>query len=123
MRKLLLLLAATTALSGCATLVDGPPAMTREELVSLAKSGADPKAIIKVLHDRDTVMFLSASEIVALNRDGVPTEVLDYMQAVQMEEIRMREAMFSSMHYGRYWRDHWPPVRRAPRDPNAPRRK
>jgi hypothetical protein len=123
MRKLLLLLAAMTALSGCATLIDGPPPVTREELVALAKSGAEPKAIIQRLHDTDTVIFLSATEIIALNRDGVPQEVLDYMQAVQMEEIRLREAMFSSMQYGRYTRDYWPPVRRGPRDPNRTRRK
>lgn len=76
------------------------PTMTQEEIVSLAKSGADAKFIIKRLQETNTVMALSAGEIVKLHGEGVPQEALDYMQAAQMAEIRRREMMFSHMYYG-----------------------
>ena len=79
-------------LAGCAT-VDPVPRVTKEDLVELARAGADADWIIDRLVETRTILFLSASDLVELHAQGVPQEVLDWMQAAQMHELRRREAM------------------------------
>jgi hypothetical protein len=104
---------ALVVLAGCATL---PPALTRDDVVQMSKAGDPPQAIIERLRESRTVMPLSASDLVRLNKEGVATEVLDYLQFAQLNEIRRREQLYSMMYppagYGPYpcgWRYRFAP--------------
>lgn len=109
MRVLTALLAAAL-LAGCAS-VDTAPAVTRDDVVALAKAGADAQWIIDRLRETGTVLALSAGDILAMHRDGVPKEVLDWMQAEQIAEIRRRDAMFGHMGGSPFYRCPFPPQR------------
>jgi hypothetical protein len=84
---------------GCAT-VEGPKPLNGAEIVALAKGGRTPQQIIDELKRTDTVLPLQASDIVALHEAGVPNEVLDYLQAAQINDIRWRDRNSSFYWYG-----------------------
>ncbi len=86
-------LAVLVLLGGCAT-ADLAPRVTKEDVIELARAGADAGWIIDRLVETRTILFLSASDLVELHAQGVPQEVLDWMQAAQIHELRRREAMF-----------------------------
>ena len=90
---------ASAALGGCAAFDPGPPPLTRDELVLFAKSGEAPAAMVERLRKTRTVLALSASDILQLSAEGVPREVLDYLQAAQINELRQRD-QFNRMLYG-----------------------
>ena len=60
-------------------------------------SGAD---IVAELQRTRTVLPLQASDIVALHEQGVPREVLDYLQRALIEEIRWRDRNSAYYWYG-----------------------
>ncbi len=103
-------LALMLAAAGCAG-VEPRPEVTREHVIELAKAGADAKWIIDRLRETGTVLALSAGDIVKMHQEGVPPEVLDWMQAEQIAEVRRREAMFGHRYGGSYARCPWPPQR------------
>ncbi|OGA73970.1 MAG: hypothetical protein A3G27_03170 [Betaproteobacteria bacterium RIFCSPLOWO2_12_FULL_66_14] len=111
MRTIAALLLSAFLAAGCATLEPGPPPLNSQEIIALAKAGESPEAIIQKLEESRTVLLLSASQIVRLYQAGVPQQVLDHLQRVQIEEIRRREA-FAQMRpwppfYGSYWDCPW----------------
>jgi hypothetical protein len=75
--------------AGCAT-VSAPP-LTAADVVVLAKDGRSSKEIIAELQRTNTVIPLKASDYVALHTEGVPDDVLNYLQLVQIEDARWRE--------------------------------
>lgn len=77
--------------AGCATVEPAPKPLTGADIVFLAKSGKTAPQIIAELRRSDTMLFLRAAEIIGLHESGVPTEVLDYLQRAQIEEIIRRE--------------------------------
>jgi hypothetical protein len=91
--------AALLLLVGCAGMEQRPEPLSREEIVRMARAGEPAKAIIARLQATDTVMLLSAAEILKLAGEGVPTEALDWMQQAQIAEIRRRDA-FAHMYGG-----------------------
>jgi hypothetical protein len=98
-RSLIALAAAGLLLGGCAALEPRPAPLTRADVVLLAKSGEAPNAIIERLRQTQTILELSASEILELSEAGVPREVLDYLQAAQIGDLR-RRLQFERMLYG-----------------------
>ena len=96
------------ALAGCATL-DGPKPLSGADIVFLAKNGKAAPEIIEELRRTGTVLPLQASDIVALHESGVPKEVLDYLQRVQIDEIRWRERYSQSYWYGSGFYRGWGP--------------
>jgi hypothetical protein len=98
-RSLITLVIVGSLLGGCAALESRPAPLTREAIVLLARSGETPIAIIERIRQTDTVLALSASDILQLSEAGVPREVLDYMQTAQMQELR-RRLQFYGMLYG-----------------------
>jgi len=85
-------------LGGCAT-PDAPPPLSGAEIVELARSGKTAPEIIAELQRTDTVLPLAASDIVSLHEAGVPDEVLDYLQRVQIDALLWRERS-NTMWYG-----------------------
>ncbi|MGE0873150.1 MAG: hypothetical protein AB7O31_00600 [Burkholderiales bacterium] len=101
MRTLCCILVAAM-IAGCAGM-EPRAELTKEQVVELAKAGADANWIIERLRETDTVLWLSAADIIAMHRDGVPQQVLDWLQAEQIAEIRRRDAMFGSPYYHCPW--------------------
>lgn len=101
MRKARLFLAALSValLGACAGLEPAAPPMTAADIVQLSKAGEPPEAIVDRLRKSRTVLWLSATDIVNLRQAGVAAPVLDYLQAVQMAEVR-RRGQFEQMLYG-----------------------
>jgi hypothetical protein len=80
-------------LAGCANMTGERPApLTRAEIVRMAQAGEPPGNIIERLQATQSVIFLSATEILELNRQGVQPEVLEWMQREQVRELRRRDA-------------------------------
>jgi hypothetical protein len=91
-------------ISGCASLAPRPAPLSEADLVQLAREGETPEAIIARLDASQTVLPLSASDIVRLHGQGVPAQVLDWLQQAQLEEIRRREAFARSYRYDPFGR-------------------
>jgi hypothetical protein len=116
MGKLLLLLtfAALFGLAGCAS---GPPPkpITPQDVVQMVKDGMSSEAIIQQLRESRTVYQLSASDLVRLSKEGVPSQVLDYMLTTYLAAVREDEARRAFFYRGGpygppsafYWR--YPP--------------
>ena len=85
--------------AGCASF-DRPQPLTGADIVVLAKSGKTAPEIIEELKRTDTVLPLQASDIVNLHESGVPSEVLDYLQRAQIDEIRWRDRYSQGYWYG-----------------------
>lgn len=94
-----LLFACALIAAGCASLEPGPAPLARTDVVQLTKSGQAPAAIIERLKSTQTVLWLSAKDIVELREAGVAIEVLDYLQAAQLAEMR-RRSQFDHLLYG-----------------------
>ena len=77
-------------LAGCATL-DSPPPLSGAEIVQLARTGKTAPEIIAELQRTNTVLPLLASDYAALHDEGVPDEVLNYLQSAQIEDALWRE--------------------------------
>ena len=76
-------------LAGCATV--GDPPLTAGEVVALSRDGKSPQEIIAELQRTNTVIPLSASDYVVLHDEGVPDEVLNYLQRVQIDALLWQE--------------------------------
>jgi len=100
MRQIRLLIAALSLFTaGCAGFDPGPPPLTKADVVQLSRAGETPPAIIAHLKSTRTVLWLSATDIVALRQAGVSAEVLDHLQASLLAELRFR-AQFDQLLYG-----------------------
>ncbi len=94
------------ALAGCAALEPHPYPLTADDVIVRAKSGASSKDIIEELFRTNSVIPVTAAEIVRLHEAGVTNEVLDFMQYVQLQEIRWRD---QSYWYGQGFYRGWGP--------------
>ncbi len=66
--------------SGCAYYVKPtPPPLTISEIIKLCKERVLNRTIIKKLRASHEVFYLTAREIIKLHKDGISTEVLEYM--------------------------------------------
>ena len=90
-------------IAGCVT-VPAPAPLSAVDVIALSKDGKSAKDIIAELQRTNTVIPLRASDYVALHDQGVPDEVLNYLQLVQIEEVRWRER---SLYWG--WGYGWGP--------------
>ncbi len=88
--RILLAFAATTALAGCAALNSPPPrAFAPDEIIALStKAGATPAAVVNTLKESRAYYALPASELARISKAGVSDEVLNYLQASQLEATR-----------------------------------
>jgi hypothetical protein len=82
-----LLLGGFCVLAGCAASPPIRPAISVVEIVSMAEEGATPDAIIEKIQASRSVYRLRASELVRLKQQGVPDQVLDYMEQTHLTEV------------------------------------
>ena len=73
------------ALAGCASMnMPERQPITLEQIVALAKEGKDAVSIIQAIKESRTTYDVMASQYAKLSRDGVPDQVLDFMQFGQL---------------------------------------
>ena len=73
-------------LSGCVTLsVPEREPVSLEQLVAMAKEGKDAASIVREIRESRTTYDVMASQYAKLSRDGVPDEVIDFMQRGQLK--------------------------------------
>lgn len=93
-------IAALLLLAGCASvaLPEREP-ITLEQIVAMAKEGKAATAIIQEIKDSRTTYDVMASQYAKLSRDGVPDQVLDFMQygQLRMAERQGRRNAYSDM--------------------------
>jgi hypothetical protein len=89
MKKLISIVSVAVVAAGCAS--TPVRQLTNEEIVALAKEGKTGLQIIDTLRAGRGTYDKSAGELVALNKAGVPPEVLDYLQQTQLDAIRRDE--------------------------------
>lgn len=113
----------TLLLSACAAVPSRPAPPSVAEVVQMAKEKTSAQDIIQRMRDADAVYRLSASQLARLREQGVPDEVIDYMQGTWLSDVRRDTAarMFPyepwppgfGMMYGPYgplyhpWRGPW----------------
>lgn len=100
-------LLAAVLLAGCANapLFEGPPPISPEQVVEMAKRGDNAANIIGELQKSRTIYSLTASQFAQLSKDGVPDAVLDFMQQTHLKEIERqarRDAQFDA-----WWQYGW----------------
>jgi hypothetical protein len=109
--RLLAALALVLGVSGCATYVSRPPAPTVSDVVALAQAGAPPDDIIRRMQESRAVYNLSASQLADLRAQGVPSPVIDYMQATQIAYAQQLGYASGSAWgwpgWGPYWGPGW----------------
>jgi len=89
------------ALSGCAGMLNRPAPLTAEEVVRLAKAETPSADIIQRLRDTRTVLPLTGSQFAKLREQGVPDDVLDYLQSAYLGSIEMDARIRSqNMYWG-----------------------
>ncbi len=95
------MLAALFFLSGCATM-NAPERqpVTLEQIVAMSKEGKDAPSIIRTIKESRTSYDVMASQYAKLSRDGVPDEVIDFMQRGQ---LRMAEHQGRRHAYDDLW--------------------
>ena len=84
-----------------------PPAPTLDEVVAQSKAGVPSATIIQRMRESYAVYPLSAADFARLHDQGVADEVLNYMQAVYLEEVRRDEAWRSRYRYDPWFGPWW----------------
>lgn len=99
----LALLAAGLGLAGgCASLNEPrPPPVTVSEIREMAKAGVPARDIIQKIQASGTVYRMQASELAELRAQGVPDDVINYMQQTYLESVR-RDQGYYRPPYGPY---------------------
>jgi hypothetical protein len=106
MRCLSLLVLLVTLAAGCATPQPRlPPPPTPAEIVQMAKDGMTAEAIIQRIEALQGVYPLSASGLANLRDQGVPDQVIDYMQRTYVRAARFDEFLRTRDLYSTYG---WP---------------
>jgi hypothetical protein len=83
--------AAALALAGCASLNAPPPrAFAPDEIIAMStKAGATPAAVVASLKESRAYYALPASELARMSKAGVSDEVVNHLQASQLEATRL----------------------------------
>lgn len=99
--RLVVAILALALLSGCAAILHRPDPMTTEDVVRLVKAQTPPAEIIQKLRETRTVLPLSGSQFAKLREQGVPDEVLDYLQSAYLGAVEFDARMrYQNMYWG-----------------------
>jgi hypothetical protein len=90
--RFLSVFAAAIALAGCATMPPEPKPLSPDEIIGLStKAGTTPAAVVATLKSGKAYYALPASELARMSKSGVSDEVINYLQASQLEATRLAE--------------------------------
>ncbi|HEY5930877.1 MAG TPA: hypothetical protein VIU02_11265 [Burkholderiales bacterium] len=80
------------ALAGCAGMDRRPPP-SLDQIVEMSKAGMPPEEIVRELQETRAVYPLTGSQLASLHEQGVPDQVLDYMQNAYVDRVRWESRM------------------------------
>jgi hypothetical protein len=84
--------ACALALVGCAALDPIPTkAYSPDEIVAMSKAGKKPAEVVQTIKEGRAFYTLPASELARMSKEGAPDEVINYLQASQLEATRIAE--------------------------------
>lgn len=99
--RLAVAILALAVLTGCAGILQRPDPMTTEDVLRLVKAQTPPAEIVQKLRETRTVLPLSGSQFAKLREQGVPDEVLDYLQSAYLGAIEFDARMrYQNMYWG-----------------------
>lgn len=87
-----LILIAVLALTGCATVAEGPP-VTVPQIIAMSQAGTPANQIIAKIKKSGKAYRLKASQFAGLHEKGVPDPVINYMQQTYLDAVRRQQAM------------------------------
>lgn len=87
-------------LAGCAGTFQRPEPVALDEIVRMARSGTSSTEIIKRLRDTRTVHALTGSQFAKLREQGVPDDVLDYLQNSYVGSVELDTRLRYEGFYG-----------------------
>lgn len=90
---------ALAVLGGCSGMQRRPPP-SLEQIVEMSNAGKPPEEIVRELQETRAVYALTGSQIARLHEQGVPDQVLDYMQNAYMDRVRWESRMSYDSPYG-----------------------
>jgi hypothetical protein len=97
------LVLAAALLAGCATTPPKPP-VTVDQVVQMSQDQVPAADIIAKMQEAGTVYRLSGSQLAKLKEQGVPDEVLDYMQSTYLAYAeRQAVSRYDPYFWGPYW--------------------
>jgi hypothetical protein len=80
------------ALTGCASMeFPAVKSYSPDEIVAMSKTGKKPAEVVQTLKDGRAYYALPASELARMSKDGAPDEVINYLQASNIEAARQAE--------------------------------
>lgn len=79
------------SVAGCTTY--GKTPLTVNRVVEMSKAGVSTSEILAEMRSSRTVYPLKASQLVRLHEQGVPDEVIDYMQSTYIASVRRQQNM------------------------------
>lgn len=86
--------------TGCATFRESrPEPVTVPQIISMVKQGMPSTDIIAQMKASRTVYRLKASHLADLEKQGVPADIIDYMQKTYLQAVKA-EARYQER---RYW--------------------
>ncbi len=106
MKAILFSMLVTSMLIGCTTYRLEP--VTVGKVVQMSKSGVSSSQIIAEMRESRTVYPLKASQLARLHEQGVPDDVIDYMQSTYIASARRQQ----NLQDWYYWTPYGPFVSR-----------
>lgn len=91
--------------SGCASVSQHPPPPSLDEIAQMSRDGVPAERIIETLRESRAVYRVSGSQLAELHEQGVPEQVLDYIQETYVDHVRWRERLYYEDRY--YWDRFW----------------
>jgi hypothetical protein len=93
-------LVAILSVSGCCTVCKKrPEPVTVGQMIQMSKEGVPGQEIIRKMQASGTVYRLEASQLAKLREQGVPDNVIDYMQQTYIQAVRAHQELSDL----RYW--------------------
>jgi hypothetical protein len=92
---------------GCMVSQYHVPPVTVAQIVEMSKSGVAPKDIIDKIKKSRTVYRLKADQLVQLEKEGVSTDVLDYMQKTYLDSVRQNQQLEDWNYWWPGWDGYW----------------
>ena len=93
--------------AGCALFgVREPAPVTVPKILEMSRSGTPADQIVDTMRASGTVYRLKASQLAELRNEGVPDDVIDYMQQTYLDAVQ-RDASYEEWdrwnRFGGYW--------------------
>ena len=101
-------LIAVSLFTGCSTFGGKEmPEISVGEIVQMSKSGMPAADIIAKLHESGTIYRLKAGEFAGLKEQGVPDEVIDYMQKTYLRAVQHDQRLQDDSYWTRSNDNYW----------------